>query len=396
MDLQLITGNERSPRSIVIKVIGVGGGGSNGVDRSIVCGLEGIEFIAANTDVQFLNQSMAKNKIDIGSKLTSGLGAGGDPGIGEKAALEDREKIANALKGADMVFIAAGMGGGTGTGAAPVIAQVARECGALTVAVVTKPFKFEGRYKMRLAEEGIAKMRGVVDSLIVIQNQKLLSMVDKKTPIKETFAKADDILRLGIQSISDLILRPGLINLDFADVRNTMFEQGDALMGVGTASGEKRAEEAALKAVENPLLDDITIVGAQRVLVNISGSDSLSLSEIEEVVKIITEKADPDAQIKSGAVINAELEDELQVTVIATGFKTNVLSLDSTASSNPAQVRDVLTSDEWNSFVNRSFRPKPDYLAHRNYQDENLDVPTVYRFPVEDTDTGTELKEKAE
>jgi cell division protein FtsZ len=329
--------------------------------------------------------------------LTSGLGAGGDPEIGEKAAMEDREKIANAIKGADMVFIAAGMGGGTGTGAAPVIAQVARELGALTVAVVTKPFKFEGRYKMRLAEEGIAKMRGAVDSLIVIQNQKLLSMVDKKTPIKEAFAKADDILRQGIQSISDLILKPGLINLDFADIRNTMFEQGDALMGVGTASGEKRAEEAALQAVDNPLLEDITIVGAQRVLVNISGSESLSLSEIEEVVKIITEKADPDAQIKAGAVVNEELGDKLQVTVIATGFKTNILGLESVVLvNNPAQVRDVVTSDEWNSFVNRSSRSKPDYLAHRNYQDENLDVPTVYRFPVDETNTGTEAKEKAE
>jgi cell division protein FtsZ len=395
MDFQLIREHERSPRSIIIKVMGVGGGGSNGVDRSIVCGLIGIEFIAVNTDIQFLNQSMAEIKIDIGAKLTSGLGAGGDPGIGERAAMEDREKIAQAVKGADMVFIAAGMGGGTGTGAAPVIAQIARECGALTVAVVTKPFKFEGRYKMRLAEEGIAKMRAAVDSLIVIQNQKLLSMVDKKTPIKETFAKADDILRQGIQSISDLILKPGLINLDFADVRNTMFEQGDALMGVGTASGEKRAEEAALQAVENPLLEDITIVGAQHVLVNISGSESLSLSEIEEVVKIITEKTDPDAQIKAGAVVNAELGDRLQVTVIATGFKTNVLGLDSAVSvNNPAQVRDVVSTDEWNSFVNRSSRTKPDYLAHRNYQDENLDVPTVYRFPVNETDIGAE--EKAE
>ncbi|MDR2701348.1 MAG: cell division protein FtsZ [Spirochaetaceae bacterium] len=397
MDCQVIKEHVHLPRSIVIKVIGVGGGGSNGVDRSIACGLEGIEFIVTNTDIQFLNQSMAVIKIDIGSKLTSGLGAGGDPGIGEKAAMEDRDKIAQAIKGADMVFIAAGMGGGTGTGAAPVIAQAARESGALTVAVVTKPFNFEGRYKMRLAEEGIAKLRGAVDSLIVIQNQKLLSMVDKKTPIKETFAKADDILRQGIQSISDLILKPGLINLDFADVKNTMFEQGDALMGVGTASGEKRAEQAALQAVENPLLEDITIVGAKRVLVNISGDESLSLSEIEEVVKIITEKTDPEAQIKAGAVVNAELGDELQVTVIATGFKEKVLVMDSAALvNNPVQVRDVLTYDEWNNVTNRSSRTKSDYLAHRNYQDENLDVPTVYRFPTDETDTGTELKEKAE
>jgi len=397
MDFQLIREHEQSPRLIVIKVIGVGGGGSNAVDRSIECGLEGVEFIAVNTDIQVLNQSRAQVKVGIGAKLTSGLGAGGDPDKGEKAALEDREKIAEAVRGADMVFITAGMGGGTGTGAAPVIAQVARECGALTVAVVTKPFNFEGRYKMRLAEDGIARMRGAVDSLIVIQNQKLLSLVDKKTPVKEAFARADDILRQGIQSISELILKPGLINMDFADVKNTMYEQGDSLMGVGTASGDKRAEEAALQAVENPLLEDITIVGAQRILVNISGDDSLALSEIEEVVRIITEKADPDARIKAGAVLNNELGDNLQVTVIATGFRTNIVTIETAASvNNSAQVRDVLSYDEWNSVTNRSSRAKPDYLAHRNYQEENLDVPTIYRFPIDETDAGMELKVKAE
>jgi len=395
MDFQLVKEHEHSPRFIVIKVIGVGGGGSNAVDRSIECGLEGVEFIAINTDIQVLNQSRAKVKIGIGTKLTCGLGAGGDPEKGEKAALEDREKIAEAVKGADMVFITAGMGGGTGTGAAPIIAQVARESGALTVAVVTKPFNFEGRYKMRLAEEGIARMRGAVDSLIVIQNQKLLSLVDKRTPVKEAFARADDILRQGIQSISDLILKPGLINMDFADVKNTMYEQGDSLMGVGTASGDKRAEEAALQAVENPLLEDITIVGAQRVLVNISGDESLALSEIEEVVRVITEKADPDARIKAGAVVNNELGDKLQVTVIATGFRTNIVTMETvTSASNPPQGKDVLTIDEWNNVTNRSSRTKPDYLVHRNYQEENLDVPTIYRFPAEDT--GIELKEKTQ
>jgi cell division protein FtsZ len=396
MDIQVIREQDHSPRLIGIKVIGVGGGGSNAVDRSIVCGLEGIEFIVTNTDVQVLKQNKAEVKIAIGTKSTLGLGAGGDPEIGQKAAMEDRDKIAEAVKGADMVFITAGMGGGTGTGAAPVIAQIARESGALTVAIVTKPFKFEGRRKMELAEAGIAQMKEAVDSLIVIQNQKLLSMVDKKTPVKEAFARADDILRKGIQSISDLILKPGLINLDFADVRNTMFGQGDALMGVGTASGEKRAEEAALKAIENPLLDDIAIVGAQHILINISGGESLSLSEIEEVVNIITEKADPNVHIKTGTVVNEELGDEIQVTVIATGFRTNIITLDSAESeNNSGRVQDTVSTEEWKNLVNRSSKAKTTCLVQRNYQEENLDVPTIYRFPFEaDIDTG--VKEKAE
>jgi cell division protein FtsZ len=379
MDIQVIKEQEQSPRLIAIKVIGVGGGGSNAVDHSIVCGMEGIEFIVTNTDVQVLKQNRAEVKLAIGTKSTSGLGAGGDPELGQKAALEDREKIAEAVKGADMVFITAGMGGGTGTGAAPVIAQIARESGALTVAIVTKPFKFEGRRKMELAEEGIAQMKEAVDSLIVIQNQKLLSMVDKKNPVKKTFAVADEILRKGIQSISDLILKPGLINLDFADVRNTMLGQGDALMGVGTASGEKRAEEAALQAINNPLLDDIAIVGAQRILINISGGDSLSLSEIEEVVGIITEKADHNAYIKTGTVVNEELGDEIQVTVIATGFMNNIITLDSAGQpANSGKAQETVSSEEWKNIVNRSSsKAKSTCLVQRNYQEENLDVPTI-------------------
>jgi len=398
---------QRGPRSTVIKVIGVGGGGSNAVNRMIECGLEGVEFITVNTDLQALNQSRAEVKMPIGSKLTSGLGAGGEPEIGEKAALEDREMLTNLLKGADMVFVTAGMGGGTGTGAAPVISQVARECGALTVAVVTKPFNFEGRHKMRLAEDGIARMRDSVDSLIIIQNQQLLSLVDKKTPVTEAFAKADDILRQGIQGISDLILKVGLINMDFADVKKIMYGQGDALMGIGIASGDNRVQDAALRAVENPLLEDTTIVGAQRILVNVSGNDSLALSEIEDVMDIITERADPDAQIKVGAVRNYDLSDKIQVTVIATGFGPKILTMDQSGSANDSgKNHETVSPDEYSSFTNRSSRTRVDYLSLRNdyltlrnnYQNEDLDVPTVMRFPVEETNTGCNsgLEEKAE
>jgi cell division protein FtsZ len=301
--------------------------------------------------------------------------------MGEKAALEDRDLIANTLKGADMVFVTAGMGGGTGTGAAPVIAQVARECGALTVGVVTKPFNFEGRYKMRLAEEGIAKMREAVDTLIVIQNQQLLSLVEKRTPIRDAFRMADDILRQGVQGISELILDTGDWNVDFADVKQTMHGQGDALMGVGIATGENRAQDAAFKAMENPLLEDTTIEGARRILVCVSGGESLALTEFEDVQKTVTEKADDDVQIISGAVIKSELGEKLQVTLIATGFQPKTIMIEPKAGTEINQLRDVVGLEEWNSFTSRSSRSKIDYLAHRNYKEEDLDVPTVMRFP---------------
>jgi cell division protein FtsZ len=381
MNIQVLEERGSSgPRSTVIKVVGAGGGGCNAVNRMIECGLEGVEFIAANTDLQALNRSRAEIKLSIGSKLTSGLGAGGVPEVGEKAAMEDRDMIANTLKGADMVFVTAGMGGGTGTGAAPVIAQVARECGALTVGVVTKPFAFEGRYKMRLAEEGIARMRESVDTLIVIQNQQLLSMVEKRTPIREAFRMADDILQQGVEGISRLILETGEINVDFADVKQTMFGQGDALMGIGIASGENRAHKAALKALENPLLENTTIVGARRILVCVSGGESFALSELEEVVEIISEKADPEVQIISGMVVKNELGDKLEVTVIATGFQSNAIPL--VVADDSGKGRDVVNLDEWNSFTSRSSRNRVDYLAHRNSSDD-LDVPTALRFPVE-------------
>jgi cell division protein FtsZ len=374
--------NEKAERlrSTVIKVIGAGGGGSNAVNRMIECGLSGVEFIAANTDLQALSQSKAEIKLPIGSKLTAGLGAGGKPDVGENAALEDREMIANALKGADMVFVTAGMGGGTGTGAAPVIAQIARECGALTVGVVTKPFGFEGRYKMSLACEGIAKMKEAVDTLIVIQNQQLLSLVEKRTPIKDAFLKADDILRQGVQGISSLILDTGLINIDFADVKSTMHGQGDALMGIGVAEGDKRAEEAALRAMENPLLEDTTIEGARRILVNVAGGDDFALSELQEVVDSISEKADDDVQIISGAVLDSSLGNKLQVTVIATGFQAKAIQLDVSKNVEKTTDNETVSIEEFNKFSSRSSKPRVDYLSHRNYGQDDLDIPAVMRF----------------
>ena len=307
----------------VIKVIGAGGGGSNAVNRMIEEGLQHVEFIVANTDKQALNKSVAENKIVIGSKLTNGLGAGGKPEIGEKAAIEDSEAIANILRGADMVFVTAGMGGGTGTGAAPIIAKIAKEQGALTVGVVTKPFNFEGKVKMELAEEGIRKLHEQVDTLIVIPNQYLLSVVDKKTSIKEAFRIADDVLRQGVQGISDLITHPGEVNIDFADVRTTMEGKGDAILGIGEASGENRAVDAATQAISNQLLKDSQIDGAKNILVNIRCSEDFSLIETEEIVNLIRQSADPDVLLIYGQIIDPNMTDTVSVTFIATGFPKN-------------------------------------------------------------------------
>lgn len=306
----------------VIKVIGAGGGGSNAVNRMIDAGLRNVDFIVANTDLQALSSSRAETRLPIGSKVTNGLGAGGKPEIGEKAALEDREMIANALKGSNMVFITAGMGGGTGTGAAPVIASVAKELGALTVGVVTKPFDFEGTPKMRLAEEGIRKMKESVDTLIVIPNQHLLRIVEKTTPIREAFLKADDVLRQGVQGISDLITHPGVVNVDFADVKTIMQNQGDAIMGIGEGQGENRAVDAATAAINNPLLEDCHIEGATNILINVTCGPDLAMSEVEEAVKIITQSADASAFIKYGIAESEVDDDKLMITVIATGIPT--------------------------------------------------------------------------
>lgn len=302
-----------------IKVIGVGGGGNNAVNRMISAGLKGVEFVAINTDGQALFLSNAGYKIQIGNKLTKGLGAGANPEIGLKAAEENRSEIQEALKGADMIFITAGMGGGTGTGATPIVAEIAKELGALTVGVVTKPFSFEGRKRMGQAEKGIANLRSKVDTLITIPNDRLLQVVDKKTSIMEAFRIADDVLRQGVQGISDLIAVPGLINLDFADVKTIMVGTGSALMGIGAAAGENRAAEAAKMAISSPLLET-SIEGAKGVLLNITGSPNLGLFEVNEAAEIIAQASDPDANIIFGAVIDENMQDEVRVTVIATGF----------------------------------------------------------------------------
>lgn len=302
-----------------IKVIGCGGGGNNAVNRMIEEGLKNVEFIGINTDKQALVLSKAEFKIQLGDKLTRGLGAGANPEIGRKAAEESKDEITEALKGADMVFITCGMGGGTGTGAAPVVAQIAKTMGILTVGVVTKPFPFEGRKRMIHAEAGIKALKESVDTLVTIPNERLLSLVDKKTTLMESFRKADDVLKQGVQGISDLITIPGLINLDFADISTIMTNKGLAHMGVGVGTGDNRAQEAAKQAIESPLLET-SIVGATGVLLNVTGGSDLSLLEINEAAEIVQEEADPDANIIFGAVIDENLKDEIRITVIATGF----------------------------------------------------------------------------
>lgn len=302
-----------------IKVIGVGGGGNNAVNRMISSGLKGVEFIAINTDKQALHMSQAQMKVQIGEKLTKGLGAGANPEIGQKAAEESKDKLSEVIKGADMVFITAGMGGGTGTGAAPVVAEVAKELGILTVGVVTKPFTFEGRKRMLHAEKGIEELRSKVDTLVTIPNERLLQVVEKKSSIIEAFKIADDVLKQGVQGISDLITVPGLVNLDFADVKTIMVNTGLAHMGVGRGSGENRATEAAKQAIHSPLLET-TINGATGVLLNITGGPNLGLYEVNEAAELVSQSADPDANIIFGAVIDEKLQDEIRITVIATGF----------------------------------------------------------------------------
>ncbi len=303
----------------VIKVVGVGGGGTNAVNRMVGAGLSGVEFIAVNTDAQALLESDADLKIQIGSKSTRGLGAGADPAVGHAAAQETRDELKEALKGADMVFVTAGEGGGTGTGAAPVLAELGRELEALTVGVVTRPFAFEGRRRAEQAELGIQNLRDRLDTLIVIENDRLLQVVEKRTPMKEAFRIADDILRQGVQGITTLITEPGLVNLDFADVRTIMRDAGSALMGIGSASGEGRAAAAATAAVSSPLLET-TLDGATGILLSITGGPDLGLFEVNEAAEVVTSHADPNANVIFGAVIDDALKDEVRVTVIATGF----------------------------------------------------------------------------
>ncbi|RJX32694.1 MAG: cell division protein FtsZ [Desulfarculus sp.] len=317
MEIQMVDNLNASAK---LRVVGIGGGGNNALNNMIIAGLQGVEFIAANTDLQALERSQARVQLQLGRNLTRGLGAGADPEVGRQAALEDRDKIKELLAGSDMVFVTAGLGGGTGTGGAPVIAEVAKEVGALTVAVVTKPFDFEGKRRLRQAEEGVEELKKVVDTLIVIPNIRLRSLAPKNARFADMLKKADEVLLYAVRGISDLIMTPGLINLDFADVRTVMAEMGVALMGTGEASGDDRALQAANRAINNPLLEDITIQGARGVLVNITASADITIEEVSEASTFIQEAAHEDANIIWGTVIDESMENRMRLTVIATGI----------------------------------------------------------------------------
>jgi cell division protein FtsZ len=331
-----------------IKVVGVGGGGSNAVNRMVQAGLDGVEFIIANTDLQALKLNSAPNKIQIGGKLTKGLGAGADPNVGRQAALEDTDKLIEALDGADMVFVTTGLGGGTGTGAAPVIASLASELGALTIAVVTKPFKFEGRKRQTQAERGLEELRDCVDTVITIPNERLLATIARTTSLTDAFTSADDVLRQAIQGISDLILVPGLINLDFADVKTIMSGMGMAIMGTGLGEGEDRALQAANHAISSPLLEDASVKGARGVIINVTGGHDLSLIEVSEASAIIQEAAHEDANIIFGAVVDPKMQGKVKITVIATGFDRVAVEKQATASAAATPV-DLQSYTAWQS-----------------------------------------------
>ncbi|MEO8434733.1 MAG: cell division protein FtsZ [Pyrinomonadaceae bacterium] len=353
-----------------IKVIGIGGGGGNAVNRMIDAGIEGIEFLVANTDLQALKRSKAPIKIQLGGRLTKGLGAGANPNVGREAALEDTDKIIEVLEGADMVFVTTGLGGGTGTGGAPIIASLATELNALTVAVVTKPFHFEGRRRMLQAEEGLRELHECVDTVITIPNERLLHTVDKNAPLGDAFRVADDVLRQAVQGISDLITVSGLINLDFADVKTIMAGMGLALMGAGRASGPNRAIEATQQAISSPLLEEATIQGARGVLINITGGPDLTLYEVNEAASMIREAADEDANIIFGAVIDETMRDEMKITVIATGFTHEAVSM----IAPPASVPQPAAPPRYTQ------RPGDDLTRTGvNARTEDLDVPTFIR-----------------
>ncbi|MFN2152889.1 MAG: cell division protein FtsZ [Anaerolineales bacterium] len=354
-----------------IKVVGVGGGGCNAVDRMIAEGLQGVEFVAVNTDAQALMLSKATTRVRIGDKLTRGLGSGGDPEVGRKAAEESQEELFNVLKGSDMVFVTAGIGGGTGTGAAPVIAQTARDLGALTIGVVTRPFTFEGARRIKSAEGGISDLKEQADTLIVIPNDRLLQIVDKRASLQDAFGVADDVLRQGIQGISELITVPGLINLDFADVRTIMSEGGAALMAVGRASGDERAREASEKAISSELLD-ITIDGARGILFNVTGGPDMTLFEVNQAAAIIKETAHPDVNLIFGAVIDPNMGDEIRVTVIATGFERSGMPRNIMERPMPRSESVPAKSKETPATSKDEFVP-------RSFNTEDLDIPTFLR-----------------
>ncbi len=347
-----------------IKVIGVGGAGNNAVNRMIEEGIKGVDFIAVNTDRQALTKSKAGTKIQIGEKITRGLGAGANPDIGAQSAEENKSEIAETLRGADMVFVTAGMGGGTGTGAAPIVAQAAKEMGILTIGVVTKPFTFEGKKRLSQAERGIESLKGKVDSLVVIPNDKLLQVIDRKTSINEAFRMADDILRQGVQGISDLIAVTGTVNLDFADVKTIMLNTGMAHMGIGRASGENRAEDAAKQAVQSPLLET-SIEGARGVIINITGGEDLGLHEVNTAAELVQRSVDPEANIIFGTVTDPEMKDEIQITVIATGF----------------EKPETRTSSTVDSFINKSWEKKTSSIPASDVSSSqgDLDIPAFLR-----------------
>ena len=368
---------EEAKDTAKIKVIGLGGGGSNAINRMMEARFTGVEFIVANTDVQALRASPAPVKLQLGARLTMGLGAGADPEVGKNAALEDRDQIKKLLEGADMVFVTAGLGGGTGTGSAPIVAATAKEMGILTVAVVTKPFAFEGRRRSQQAEAGLAELRGVVDTLITIPNQRLLAVVDRGTPLVEAFKVADTVLLQAVQGISDLILVPGLINLDFADVRTIMAGMGMALMGAGVGKGEHRALDAAQKAIASPLLDETSIEGARGILINFTGGSDLSLHEVEEAARIVQEAAHEEAHIIFGAVIDPSLHDEVRITVIATGFserKEGSLPSGKVVDMQRAPRPGAPSSKDWRRRVPAEIRAEADGPT-----EEDLDVPAFLR-----------------
>ena len=348
-----------------IKVIGVGGAGNNAVNRMIDAGIKGVDFIAVNTDRQALQTSKANTKIQIGEKITRGLGAGANPDIGAQSAEENKSEIAETLRGADMVFVTAGMGGGTGTGAAPIVAQSAKEMGILTIGVVTKPFTFEGKKRLSQAERGIESLKGKVDTLVVIPNDKLLQIIDRKTSINDAFRMADDVLRQGVQGISDLIAVPGLVNLDFADVKTIMLNQGMAHMGVGKATGENRAEDAAKEAIQSPLLET-SIEGARGVIINITGGEDLGLHEVNTAAELVQRSVDPEANIIFGTVTDPNMGEDIQITVIATGFEK--------PEARVASSVDSFVNKQWDKKIN-SIPSSSEVNASQN----DLDIPSFLR-----------------
>jgi cell division protein FtsZ len=363
------------PSSVAkIKVIGVGGGGCNAVNRMIDSGLAGIEFWTVNTDAQALTHSSTTNAMQLGQKLTRGLGAGGNPSIGQKAAEESRDEIFQAVEGSDLVFITAGMGGGTGTGAAPVVAEAAKEAGALTVGVVTRPFTFEGRRRTAQAESGIAALQASVDTLIIIPNDKLLSVISEQTPVQEAFRVADDILRQGVQGISDIITISGLVNVDFADVRAVMADAGSALMGIGVGSGKSRAREAAIAATSSPLLET-SIDGAGGVVFNITGGSDLTLHEVNQAAEIIYEAVDPNANIIFGAVIDDRLQGEVRITVIATGFSADARSIPSMTSSRVTPMTRTPSSGLFDTPSSAPPESDSEEVSNQPVISPNLDIP---------------------